>query len=73
MNREWIVRIIGMILVMESTNGRRRYIVTSSIIGWAYAQVWSPWVQRMNTLKPNEIEEKLVFMLSTNHKHVKLD
>ena len=31
----------GIILCMRRANERRRYIVTSSLIGWAHTQNWS--------------------------------
>ena len=34
----------GIILGMGSANGRLRYIVTSSFIGWAHIQN-DPWIQ----------------------------
>ena len=38
-----IDRVTGIILAMGSANERRRYIVTSSLIGWAHTQN-DPWV-----------------------------
>ena len=34
---EKILSIIGLILGLRSGNGRRRYFVTASLIGWAQA------------------------------------
>ena len=44
---DWIIMtqilLPGIILCVHPANGRRRYIVTSSLIGWAHSQN-DPWL-----------------------------
>ena len=40
--------LAGIILWMRSTNARRRYTVTSSLIGWAHSQK-DPWLRVNHT------------------------
>ena len=54
----------GIILCMHPTNGRRRYIVTSSLIGWTHSQK-DPWVRAAGTGRSDGSDSRCIMPVLT--------
>ena len=60
-------------MYMRPANERRRYIVTSSLIGWAYIQNDSYWVVRKTNIRQKAVGEEPTSEIPPNRRHLDLD